>query len=129
MGQNISYKTYRLINENVKNIYVIVPDSIPDIEMKNKNNYSSKTNSSTYTSFLTDILTVNELRQKIIEKATQNIAQGLRSNIIGNDAETSIVNLLSDLKNKELWNDYENAKQTIKSSTYNMYKLILENLN
>jgi len=128
-GTEFFAQNIRLINENVTNIYVIVPDSIPDAEMKNKNNYSLKTNSYKYTSFLSGVLTVNELRQKIIEKATQNIAQGLRSNILGNNAETSIVNLLNDSKNSELWNNYENTKQTIKSSTYTMYKLIFENLN
>lgn len=119
----------RLIDKKVKNIYVVVPDSISSAEMKNKSNYSAKINRTTYTSFLTDVLTVNELRQKIVEKAAQNIAQGLRANLLGNDAEISIVNLLNDLKNKALWNDYQNVQQTIKSSTYNIYKKMLKKLN
>ncbi|HZJ85092.1 MAG TPA: MspI family type II restriction endonuclease [Syntrophomonadaceae bacterium] len=105
-----------------------MPDSISEREIRNKVNYSTKIKSQTYTSFLTDVLTVNELRQKIIEKATQNIEQGLRSNILGNDAETSIVALLMDEKNKNLWNDYARLKQTVKSSTYHIYKIILEKL-
>jgi len=33
------------------------------------------------------------------------------------------------LKNKALWNDYQNAQQTIKSSTYKIYKEILEKID
>lgn len=128
-GAEFFAQNIRLIDEKVTNIYVVVPDSISSAEMKNKSNYSVKINRTTYTSFLTDVLTVNELRQKIVEKAAQNIAQGLRANLLGNDAETSIVNLLNDLKNRALWNDYQNAQQTIKSSTYNIYKEIIEKLN
>nr|P25217.1 RecName: Full=Type II restriction enzyme BsuFI; Short=R.BsuFI; AltName: Full=Endonuclease BsuFI; AltName: Full=Type-2 restriction enzyme BsuFI [Bacillus subtilis]CAA44014.1 type 2 restriction endonuclease [Bacillus subtilis] len=128
-GTEFFAQNIRLIDEKVKNIYVVVPDSISSAEMKKKRNYSVKINGTTYTSFLTDVLTVNELRQKIVEKASQNIAQGLRANVLGNDAETSIVNLLNDLKNKALWNDYQNAQQTIKSSTYKIYKEILEKID
>lgn len=127
-GTEFFAQNIRLINKKITKIYVVVPDSISEREMKNKANYSAKINSQTYTSFLTDVLTVNELRQKIIEKATQNIEQGLRSNILGNDAETSIVSLLMDEKNKDLWNDYDGLKQTVKSSTYHIYKMILEKL-
>lgn len=127
-GTEFFAQNIRLINNKVTKIYVVVPDSISEREMRNKANYSAKINSQTYTSFLTDVLTVNELRRKIIEKATQNIEQGLRSNILGNDAETSIVSLLMDEKNKSLWNDYDGLKQTVKSSTYHIYKMILENL-
>lgn len=128
-GTEFFAQNIRLIDEKVKNIYVVVPDSISSAEMKKKRNYSVKINGTTYTSFLTDVLTVNELRQKIVEKASQNIAQGLRANVLGNDAETSIVNLLNDLKNKALWNDYQNAQQTLKSSTYKIYKEILEKID
>jgi len=128
-GAEFFAQNIRLIEEKVKKIYVVVPDSISSAEMKNKSNYSAKINRATYTSFLTDVITVNELRQKIIEKIAQNIEQGLRSNILGNDAETSIVTLLKDSKNKALWNDYQNAQQTVKSSTYHIYKQILEKLN
>lgn len=128
-GTEFFAQNIRLINKKVSKIYVIIPDSIPASEIRNKTNYSTKINSQTYTSFLTDVLTVNELRQKIIEKATQNIELGLRSNILGNDAETSIVNLLNDKKNRELWNDYESLKQTVKSSTYSIYRSILKKLN
>ena len=128
-GTEFFAQNIRLIDEKVKNIYVVVPDSISSAEMKKKRNYSVKINGTTYTSFLTDVLTVNELRQEIVEKASQNIAQGLRANVLGNDAETSIVNLLNDLKNKALWNDYQNAQQTVKSSTYKIYKEILEKID
>lgn len=128
-GTEFFAQNIRLIEEKVKNIYVVVPDSISRAEMKNKTNYSAKINGTTYTSFLTDVLTVNELRQKIVEKAAQNIAQGLRANILGNDAEKSIVNLLNDIKNKTLWNDYHNSQQTVKSSTYHIYKEVLEKFN
>lgn len=128
-GTEFFAQNIRLINKNVSKIYVVVPDSISEKEMRNKINYSTKIKSQTYTSFLTDVLTVNELRQKIIEKATQNIEQGLRSNILGSDAETSIVSLLNDKRNSNLWNDYEALRHTVKSSTYPIYKSILEKLN
>ncbi len=128
-GAEFFAQNIRIIEQRVKNIYVVVPDSISSSEMKNKNNYAAKISRTTYTSFLTDVLTVNELRQKIVEKASQKIPQGLRANILGNDAEKSIINLLNDLKNKELWNDYQNTQQTVKSSTYNIYKEILEKLD
>ncbi len=48
------------------------------------------------------------------------------SNLLGNDAEKGIVSLLNDTKNKELWNDYDQLRHTVKSSTFNIYKIILE---
>lgn len=128
-GEEFFAQHIRLLDDKVTDIYVVVPDSIPAPEMRNKNKYASKIHSTTYTSFLTDVLTVNELREKIIQKTSQKISQGLRSNILGNDAEVSIVNLLNDSRNKALWNDYQNVQQTTKSSTYTMYKSILEKLN
>ena len=63
-GTEFFAQNIRQINKNVSKIYVIVPDSLSEKEMRNKINYSTKIKSQTYTSFLTDVLTVNELRQK-----------------------------------------------------------------
>lgn len=125
-GTEFFAQNIKIIDSDVENIFVVVPDSISDAEMRNKNNYAAKVNSKTYKSFLDNVLTVNELRRLIIEKATQNISQGILSNLLGNDAEKGIVSLLNDTKNKELWNDYDQLRHTVKSSTFNIYKIILE---
>lgn len=49
----------------------------------------------------------------------------IKSNILGNNSEQSIVNLLNDKNNIALWNDYTIASRTTKSSTYVLFKTIL----
>lgn len=120
MAQNI-----RIIDPKVSKIFLVVPDSISKSEQKSAINYASKIKSGTYTSFITDVITVNELARKIISKATINMTQGTKSNILGNNSEQSIVNLLNDKNNIALWNDYTIASRTTKSSTYVLFKTIL----
>jgi len=114
------------IDESVKRILVVVPDSISDKEMKNKRNYAQKTRDKEYVSFLDDVLTVNELQQEIINKASGAITQGVKSNILGSFSEKSVVALLNDERNLILWNDYAGSQQQVKSSTFSYYKGILE---
>ena len=45
---------------------------------------------------------------------------------MGNNAEDSIVHLLTDKNNILLWNDYAKHSQTIKSSTYHWFSQILK---
>ena len=45
---------------------------------------------------------------------------------MGNNAEDSIVHLLTDKNNILLWNDYAKNSQTIKSSTYHWFSQILK---
>ncbi|MCL2201930.1 MAG: MspI family type II restriction endonuclease [Oscillospiraceae bacterium] len=113
------------IDEDVSRVLVVVPDSISDKEMKNKQNYAKKVKSSTYVSFIDDVLTVNELQQEILAKVSGIIAQGVRANILGSFSEKNILNLLLDQKNLELWNDYHGSSQLVKSSTFNYFKAIL----
>lgn len=125
-GTEFFAQNIRIVDENVTKIYVVVPDSISNVEIGNKQNYSNKIKSEKYVSFITDVITVNELRNLIISKASKNISQGMRANILGADAETKIVELLKDENNIALWNDYKNANQTIKSSTYHIFKKVLK---
>ena len=50
-GTEFFAQNIRQINKNVSKIYVIVPDSLSEKEMRNKINYSTKIKSQTYTSF------------------------------------------------------------------------------
>lgn len=120
MAQNI-----RIIDEKVTHIFLVVPDSISEKEHNHAKRYSEKINSDTYVSFLTDVITVNQLARKIVTKLTKKMPQGRRANLLGNNAENSAVQFMSDNNNLILWNDYINASRTIKSSTYVFFKTIL----
>lgn len=56
MAQNI-----RNIDDKVTQVYLVVPDSISKSEQKRVMSYANKINSPTYTSFISDVITVNSL--------------------------------------------------------------------
>lgn len=125
-GNEFFAQNIKSVDKNVTKIFVVVPDSISQKELKNKKNYSNKIHSKTYVSFLDDILTFSELRDLVLSHASESLSQGISANILGNDAEDSIVNLLTDKNNILLWNDYEKYSKTIKSSTYHWFSEILK---
>jgi hypothetical protein len=124
-GVEFAAQNIRIIDENVTKIFVVVPDSIPTSELRNKNNYAAKIHSDDYSSFLTDVLTLNELRNIILQHYALTLSQGLRANILGKDAEKEVVKLLRNDDNRELWNDYERNKYTVKSANFTLYQQIL----
>ena len=124
-GTEFFAQNIRTIDKNITKIYVVVPDSLPQKEKRNKENYSNKVKGDHYTSFLTDIISVSELRKKIIEKCSKELPQGIKANILGADAEKQIVKLLNDNNNRILWNDYEKSHYIIKSASFEIYKSIL----
>lgn len=124
-GNEFFAQNIKLVDNTVKKIYIVVPDSISEKEMKNKNDYSSKIHSGSYVSFLDDILTFSELRDLILSHASKNLSQGISSNILGNNAEDMIVNLLTNENNILIWNDYAKNNKTIKSATYQQFLEIL----
>lgn len=127
-GNEFFAQNIRKIDKKVSRIFVVIPDSSinKEKELKQKIKYSSKILSEKYKSFLDNILTFSELRSLLLEYAASKISQGVRSNVLGNDAETSIVNLLNDKDNWVLWNNYEKYHDSVKSSTYNMFIEILK---
>ena len=125
-GNEFFAQNIKLVDKNVKKIFVVVPDSITEKELKNKNDYSNKIHSETYVSFLDDVLTFSELKDFVLNHASENLSQGISANILGNNAENSIVDLLTDKNNILLWNDYAKHSQTIKSSTYHWFSKILK---
>lgn len=124
-GTEFFAQNIRKIENKVTHIFVVVPDSISEDEIKKVRNYSNKIKSGTYTSFLDDVITVNQLEKLIIEKATSSIQQGMKSNILGSNAEKKLVSLLTNANNIMLWNDYETNALYIKSSSYPLFKTIL----
>lgn len=125
-GNEFFAQNIKLVDKNVKKIFVVVPDSITEKELKNKNDYSNKIHSETYVSFLDDVLTFSELKDFVLSHASEKLSQGISANILGNNAEDSIVHLLTDKNNILLWNDYAKHSQTIKSSTYHWFSQILK---
>lgn len=125
-GNEFFAQNIKIVDENVTKIFVVVPDSITEKEIKNKNDYSNKIHSETYVSFLDDVLTFSELKDLVLNHASENLSQGISANILGNNAEDSIVDLLTDKNNILLWNDYAKHSQTIKSSTYRWFTEILK---
>lgn len=113
------------IDDLVEKIFVVVPDSISEKEMLNKTRESKKRHNPTYVSFLTDILTVNELRKLILEETLANIPQGSRSNITGKDGEENLIELLNDRSNLLLWNNFTEHNVLYKTSTFPIFKEIL----
>lgn len=125
-GNEFFAQNIKIVDENVTKIFVVVPDSITKKELKNKNDYSNKIHSETYVSFLDDVLTFSELKDLVLTHASENLSQGISANILGSNAEESIVDLLIDKNNILLWNNYEKYSQTIKSSTYHWFSEILK---
>jgi len=125
-GNEFFAQNIKLVDKNVKKIFVVVPNSITEKELKNKNDYSNKIHSETYVSFLDDVLTFSELKDFVLSHASEKLSQGISANILGNNAEDSIVHLLTDKNNILLWNDYAKHSQTIKSSTYHWFSQILK---
>lgn len=119
----------RKIDKNVSKIYVVVPDSISEKELRNKDNYSKKITGGKYTSSITDVITVGELRKLIVEYCFQDLSQGIRLNILGADAEQEVLRSLNCRDNLELWNDYETNKHDLKSSNFDIFKEILTKSN
>ncbi|MFH6615434.1 MspI family type II restriction endonuclease [Streptococcus suis] len=126
-GNEFFAQNIKIIDKRVSKIFVVIPDSVTAKEIQNKDSYSNKIHSKEYTSFLDDILTFSELRNLILEHASELLSQGISANILGNNAEEMIVNLLTDKKNILLWNDYERNHKTIKSTTYKWFIEILLN--
>jgi len=127
-GHEFFAQNIRIIDEHTKKIekiFVVVPDSITSKETNEAKRYSDKINSETYKSFLSDIITMSRLRDLIIEKCMAEVSQGVRSNIIGKDAELRAVQLLEDKKNWLLWNDFESHKHEAKSDTFPWFRAIM----
>ncbi|MCF4964909.1 MspI family type II restriction endonuclease [Streptococcus sp. GS001] len=124
-GNEFFAQNIKILDPKVTNIFVVIPDSVNAVELKNKNDYSIKIRSKIYKSFIDDLLTFSELRDKILAYASSKLTQGIKSNILGNNAEDLIVNLLIDKNNILLWNNYRQNHKTIKSSTYNWFLKIL----
>jgi len=111
----------------IENIFVVVPDSIVanPTEYANAKRYSDKIKGSAYKSYLTDVVTIGELRELIVKKCMANTSQGLRANILGKDAEDGVVQMLEDESNWHLWNDYEACKHEAKSSSYPLFRRMM----
>ncbi|SJZ94350.1 Restriction endonuclease MspI [Pilibacter termitis] len=124
-GVEFFAQNIRNIDKKASNIFVVVPNSISNGEKRNVTNYDSKTKANDYTSFLDGVIFVSTLREKILAHISKNTSQGIKSNILGKDAEVEIVKLLNNVNNRKLWNDYSNYQKTIKSSTFDIYKEIL----
>ena len=127
-GTEFFAQNIRIIDSHTKqveSIFVVVPDSMPEKEYANAKRYSTKIHSNKYKSFLTDIVTIGELRDLIINKCMTNTPQGIRANIIGKDAESRVAQLLVDENNWHLWNDYESCRHNLKSDTYLLFKKIM----
>ena len=106
-GNEFFAQNIKIIDDKVTNIFVVIPDSVNDKEIQNKIAYSNKIHSNTYVSFIDDVFTFSQLRNKIIEHASENLTQGVSANILGNNAEETIAQLLNDHNNWLLWNDYK----------------------
>ncbi|HEM5314551.1 TPA: MspI family type II restriction endonuclease [Streptococcus suis] len=127
-GNEFFAQNIKIIDPTVSKIFIVIPDSVSDKEIKSKNAYSKKIHGTSYVSFLDDILTFSELRDLILEHASENLAQGISANILGNNAEETISQLLNDKTNLLLWNDYEKHYKLKKSSTFRWFKDILESV-
>lgn len=128
-GNEFFAQNIKIIDKAVTKIFVVIPDSVTDAEMKNKEAYSKKIKSDKYISFIDDILTFSELRDKVLEYASEKIVQGLSANILGDNAEVYISKLLCDDKNWRLWNNFEEESKLIKSSTYRIFSEILKEID
>lgn len=130
-GTEFFAQNIRIIDSDenkIEKIYVVVPDSISEVERTNARRYSDKINGDTYKSFLSDVVTISKLRELIMEKCMADISQGVRSNIIGKDAEDRVAQLLNDEGNWQLWNNFELHKHEIKSDTFHWFKAIMSGI-
>lgn len=128
MGNEWFAQNIRIIDSTVKRIYLTVPDSIDEKELKSAKNYSKRTQDPEVTSFLTDVNTVYELKWLIIEYALQNTSVHVRSNILGALAELDTIKALNNEKNLLLWNDFSYNKTFNKTQSFRRFRMIMEKI-
>lgn len=128
MGNEWFAQNIFLLDKSIDRIYLTVPDSIDEKELKHARNYSNRTQDPTITSFLTDVVTVYELKWLIIERALQKESVHVRSNILGALAEHDTVEALNNTKNWLLWNDYTVNKALNKTQSFRRFRKIMEKI-
>lgn len=116
----------RKIDTDVKEIFLVTPDTVNKTDIRSLELYSNNIHSNKYKSFLSDVLTIFDFGNRVLYHATQKISTSKRSNILGKFAEEFIVFILNNENNLLLWNDYDNRRKIVKSFTFDKYKKVLE---
>src|SRR5699024_10614627 len=94
-GNQFDAQNIRRIKPNVKRIYLVTSDFADPKEVYNRKKYSKDIKSKRLYSEIDDVISFNTLSLLIRDKALENLNQGVRANILGEETEERIMRALN----------------------------------
>lgn len=106
---------------NVKAFFVV-----PDTENSGAfNKYKENVEHHNVVTYFDDILKFSEFRNIIAERCSKYLTQGIKANILGDEAEKDIAEAFNNSNNIELWNKTDNSK-VIKSRNFDIIQSLMD---
>lgn len=124
-GNQFDAQNIRKINSNVTKIYLVTSDFADSKEVYNRKKYSQDIRQKRLYSKIDDVISINTLSLLIRDKALENLSQGVRANILGEETEERIMRALNNEDNIELWNGSVDKYSLPKSADYELFREIL----
>lgn len=121
-GNNFDAQNIKILDPSINKIFLVTPDLVTEKELIARNSLSLQLASNKMCSFIDNVMPLNELYNAILEKGVLHLSQGVRANILGNNAEKNIALALMSNSNKEIWN---NKSSLLKSDSYGTFQKIL----
>ena len=104
----------------VKSFFVV-----PDTENSSSfDKYKEKVENHSIVTYFDKVLKFSEIRHLISDRCSQYLPQGIKANILGNDAEKEIADAFNNLNNIDIWNQTDNS-QVIKSRNYSIVQSLM----
>lgn len=95
--------------------FFIVPDNQKEKDMRAFNNFRKNVENKKVVSYFDHVITISEFKHFLNERCNKYISQGIRANILGNDAEKNIVEAFNNKKNIILLNTPDNTIEKSKN--------------
>lgn len=124
-GNQFDAEHIRKIHPNVKKVYLVTSDFADPKEVYNRKKYSEDIRNKRIYSQIDDVITFNTLSLLIRDKALENLSQGVRANVLGEETEERIMRALNNETNIELWNGIKDKNSIIQSADYELFQEIL----
>lgn len=124
-GNQFDAQNIRKINPKVKKIYLVTSDFADSKETYYRKKYSEDIKNGKLYSEIDDVISFNALSLLIRDKALENLSQGVRANVLGEETEERIMRSLNNEDNIELWNGLLDSNLLPKSVDYELFEEIL----
>src|SRR5699024_7246641 len=122
-GNQFDAEHIKKLNDKVSKIFLVTSDFADAKEVSNRKKYSEKIRNKQLYSVIDDVISLNNLSMKIREKALENLSNGRRANVLGDESEQMLVHSFNNEVNIEMWNKIKN--HTSKSQNYEIFEEIL----